>query len=168
MLVLVRGDPAVGNVVATVAIEAQALWCHPYARLLPLRLYNSIACCNILVSSQRMGWSGVFGYGRLVHEAFDACVLMLLQTCFKPVCSLADVHLSAGAWHFVDNVLLGEGVLDLIVRRVQRMGPDLNTALMLKSLYTHPPDPLTNTSYVDVEISEFSTHQPRRNLGPPS
>ena len=49
---------------------------------------------------------GVFSYGRLVHEAFDACVLMLLQTCSKPACSLADVHLSAGSWHFVDVCLL--------------------------------------------------------------
>ena len=43
---------------------------------------------------------GVFGYGGPVREAFDACVLMLHQMCFKPVCSFADVHLSAGAWHF--------------------------------------------------------------------
>ena len=59
---------------------------------------------------------GVFGYGRLVREAFDTCVLMLLQPCSKPACSLANVHLSAGARHFVDDVRLllpGEGVLDL-------------------------------------------------------
>ena len=58
---------------------------------------------------------GVFGYGRLVREAFDECVLMLLHTCSKLVCSLADVHLSAGARHFIDDVCLllrGEGVLD--------------------------------------------------------
>ena len=78
---------------------------------------------------------GMFGYGRLVREAFDACVLMLLQTCFKSACSLADVYLSAGAGHFVDDVFLllpGEGSLTL-VRRERREGPDLNTTLMLKS-----------------------------------
>ena len=47
---------------------------------------------------------GVFGYGRLVREAFDARVLVLLQTYSKPACSLADVHLSAGTRHFVDDV----------------------------------------------------------------
>ena len=79
---------------------------------------------------------GVFSYGRFVREAFDASVLMLLQTCFEPTPSLADVHLSAGARYFVDNVRLllhREGVL---VRREQRVGPDLNTAPMLKSLHT--------------------------------
>ena len=54
---------------------------------------------------------GVFCYGRLVCEAFDACVLTLLQMYFKPACSLADVHLSTGAWHFVDDVC--SWVLDL-------------------------------------------------------
>ena len=51
---------------------------------------------------------GVFGYGRLVHEVFDACILILLQMCSKLTCSLADVHvhLSAGVWHFVDDVCL--------------------------------------------------------------
>ena len=53
---------------------------------------------------------------RLVREAFDTSVLMLLQMCFESTCSLADVHLSAGAWYFVDNICLllrREGVLDL-------------------------------------------------------
>ena len=49
---------------------------------------------------------GVFGYGRLVLEAFDARVLMLLRMCFKPMYSLANIHLSTGAWHFVDDVCL--------------------------------------------------------------
>ena len=31
-----------------------------------------------------------------------------------------------------------------LVKREQGVGPDLNTALMLK----HPPDPLTNTGYI--------------------
>ena len=82
---------------------------------------------------------GVFSYGRLVREAFDTSVLMLLQTCFESSCSLADVHLSADAWYFVDNncmLLHREGVLDLIVRRERRVGPYLNTILMLKSLHT--------------------------------
>ena len=42
---------------------------------------------------------GVFGYGGFVREAFDASVLMLLQTCFEPTPSLADVHFSIGAWY---------------------------------------------------------------------
>ena len=50
---------------------------------------------------------GVFSYGRLVHEAaFDACILMLLHTCLESTYSLTDIHLSAGAWHFVDDVCL--------------------------------------------------------------
>ena len=35
---------------------------------------------------------GMFSYGRLVHEAFDEHVLMLLQMYFESTCSLADVH----------------------------------------------------------------------------
>ena len=31
---------------------------------------------------------GMFGYGRLVHEAFDACVLILLQMLVDDVCLL--------------------------------------------------------------------------------
>ena len=64
----------------------------------------------------------MFGYGRLDREAFDACVLMLLQTCFKLACSLTNVHLSTGAWHFVDDVcllLLGEWILDLSEERTE-------------------------------------------------
>ena len=54
----------------------------------------------------------MFGSARLVRETCNACVLMLLQTCCKLACSLAD----AGAWHFVDDVCLllhGDGVFDL-------------------------------------------------------
>ena len=58
-----------------------------------------LACCSILSPS-------MFGYSRLVCEAFDVCVLMFLQMCFESICSLADVHLSAGAWYFVDDVCL--------------------------------------------------------------
>ena len=39
---------------------------------------------------------------------------MLLQMWSKSICSLADVHLSTGAWHFVNNICLllhREGVL---------------------------------------------------------
>ena len=60
---------------------------------------------------------GMFCYGTLVCEAFDASVLMFLQTC-----SPADVHLSTGAWHFIDDVCLllpGEGVLDLSEERTE-------------------------------------------------
>ena len=49
----------------------------------------------------------VLSYGRLVREAFDASVLMLLQTCFELTCSLIDVHLSAGARYFVDVCSIG-------------------------------------------------------------
>ena len=67
---------------------------------------------------------GMFGCSRLVHmhEAFDARVLMLLQTCSKLACSLTDVHLSVDAWHFIDDVCLllpGEGVLDLSEKRTE-------------------------------------------------
>ena len=59
---------------------------------------------------------GVFSYGQLVHEDFDASVLMLLLTCFKSTCRFTVVHLSAGTLYFVDNVCLllhRERVLDL-------------------------------------------------------
>ena len=98
-----------------------------------------------------IGWDGpgMFGYGRLVHETFDACILMLLQTCSKSTCSLADVHLSAGAWRFVDDICLllhGEGVLDLSNKRMEG-GSGLEYHSNVEVL-SHPPDLLTNTSYV--------------------
>ena len=55
---------------------------------------------------------GVFS--RLACEAFDACVLMLLQMCSKLTYSVANVNLSTGAWHSVDDVCLllhSEGVM---------------------------------------------------------
>ena len=73
---------------------------------------------------------GVFSYGRFV---FDASVLMLLQTCFESTSSLANVHFSAGAQYFVDNVWLllhKEGVLDL--SEEGESGPEHR----LKSLHT--------------------------------
>ena len=68
---------------------------------------------------------GMFSYSRLVHEAFDACVLMLFQMCFESTCS---VHLSAGAWHFVDICLLlhREGFLDLSEERTDRMHEEIS------------------------------------------
>ena len=81
---------------------------------------------------------GMFGYGRLVLEAFDACILM---TCFESTCysSLADVHLSTGAWHFVDDACFSMGTGSLtLVKRERRVDPDLNTALMFKSLHPSP------------------------------
>ena len=42
-------------------------------------------------------FSYMYMYGRLVREASDARILMLLQTCFESMCSLADAHLFAGA-----------------------------------------------------------------------
>ena len=92
---------------------------------------------------------GVLSYGRLVREAFDASVLMLLQTCFESTCRLADVYLSAGAWNFVDDVgllLHREGVLDLSEERTES-----ESGLEYRSdveVLTHPPDPLTHASYV--------------------
>ena len=35
---------------------------------------------------------GMFVYGRLVHEAFDAHILMFLQTCFEWTCSFTNVY----------------------------------------------------------------------------
>ena len=67
---------------------------------------------------------------KFVHEAFDARVLMLLQTCIKWMCSLANVHLSTGAWHFIDNVCLllhREEVFDLNEERMEdRPGLDIS------------------------------------------
>ena len=92
---------------------------------------------------------GVFSYGRFVREAFDASVLMLLQTCFEPTPSLADVHLSAGARYFVDNVRLllhREGVLDLSEERTEGgSGPEHRFDV---EVLTHSPDPLTHASHV--------------------
>ena len=53
--------------------------------------------------------SGMLGYGRVVHEAYAAYILMLLQKCFESMCSVADVHVHLS----VDNVclLLREGVI---------------------------------------------------------
>ena len=43
----------------------------------------------------------VFSYG-----FSDTSVLMLLHMCLESACSLVDVHLSAGARYFVDNICL--------------------------------------------------------------
>ena len=92
---------------------------------------------------------GEFGYGRLVHEAFDAHVLMLLQTCSKLACSLADVHLSTGTRHFVHDVCLllpGEEVLDLSEERMEG-GSGLEHHSDVE-VPTHPPYLLINASNV--------------------
>ena len=60
----------------------------------------------------------------------------------------------------------GEGVLDLSEERVEVGGLDLNTTLMLKSLYasqqyTTPPeipDQFTNASYVTMSNCYLSIH----------
>ena len=91
----------------------------------------------------------MFSYGRLVREAFDTSVLMLLQMCFESTPSLADVYLSAGARYFVDNVHLllhREGVLDLSEERTEG-GSGLEHRSDVEVL-THPPDPLTHASHV--------------------
>ena len=85
---------------------------------------------------------GVFSYGRFVLEAFDASVL---QTCFESMSSLADVHLSAGALYFIDNVCLllhMEGVLDFSEERTEGgSGPEHRSDI---EVFTHTPDPLTH------------------------
>ena len=107
---------------------------------------------------------GMFVYGRLVSEAFDAPVLMLIQTCLESTCFLANEHFTTGAWHFIDSVRLllnREGSLTF-VRREWRVGPDLNAALML----TYPPDPLTNASYVREVDSRWPPLLPFRAVLP--
>ena len=78
---------------------------------------------------------GVFSYGRLVHEAFDTNVLMLLQMLFRSTCSLADVHLSAGARYSIDHICL------LLHREGERMeggsGPEHCSDV---EVLTHHPD----------------------------
>ena len=109
-----------------------------------------LARCSTLVSSQWIGWSSIqacSAMADLFREAFDASVLMLLQTCFKSTCSLTNTHISAGAWYFIDNICLlllkeGGGGLTL-VRREQRVGPYLNTTVMLKSLLIRSLIPAT-------------------------
>ena len=61
---------------------------------------------SVILADGKVLHPSMFGYGRLVHEALDACVLMLHHMCFELMCSLADVNLSAGAWHFVDDIYL--------------------------------------------------------------
>ena len=62
--------------------------------------------------------------------------------------SLADVHLSAGARYFIDNVclVLYRQCLTLASSK-QRVGPDLNQHSDVE-IPTHTPDSLTNASYI--------------------
>ena len=90
----------------------------------------------------------MFSYGGLVSKAFDTTVLVLLEMCFKLTCSLANVHLSTGAWYFVDVCLLlhREGVLDPSEEGMEGgSGPEHSSDI---EVLTHPPDPFTNASYV--------------------
>ena len=97
---------------------------------------NFMVYYSILQSPQNMGWSSIQVCSCMVdlfREAFDARAF----TCFELMCSLANVHFSqvhgislttfasfsvGGIFHFAS----GE----------RRVGPDLYTALMLKSLHT--------------------------------
>ena len=100
---------------------------------------------------------GMFADDRLICEASDACILVLFHMCFGSTCSLADVHLSAGAWHFVDNVCLllhREGVFDLSEERTEG-GSGLEHRSDVEVL-THPPVLLTVTSYVGEVDSGWS------------
>ena len=111
---------------------------------------------------------GMFGYGRLVREAIDACIVTFLQTCFKATCSLADVHLSTGAWHFVDICLLlpEEGVIDPSEERTED-GSRLEHRSDVE-VSTHPPDLLTNASYVrEVRWTVVASSPPFSHLAPP-
>ena len=86
---LVCSDPAVRYVVAAVAIEVRALWCHLYAdRFLHSMVW--LACCSILVSSQQRRWSSVHVYLAMV----DLSVKPLMQA---SLCSFRHVS----SWHFV-------------------------------------------------------------------
>ena len=112
-------DPAVRYVVATTLHSSASMLQH----------------LHVIPADGMVLRPGMFSYGRLVHEAFNTSILMLLQMCFELVHRLADVHLSAGARYFICLLLYKEESLTL-VRREQSVGPDLNTALMLKSLHT--------------------------------
>ena len=82
---------------------------------------------------------------------------MLLQKCSKLACSLANVYLSAGAWHFIDDVCLllpEEGVLDLSEERTEG-GSGLEHRSDVE-VPTHPPDLLTNASYIR-EVDSLSS-----------
>ena len=106
--------------------------------------YPSVTPVNGVVLSPDM-----FGYSRLVIEVFDACVLMLFHTCFESTCSLADVHLSACAWYFIDDVCLllhREGVFDFSEERTEG-GSGLEHRSDVEVL-THLLDLLTNASYI--------------------
>ena len=46
---------------------------------------------NVIPADRMVLCPGMFGYARLVRETFDVRVLVLLQTCSKPACSLAEV-----------------------------------------------------------------------------
>ena len=99
----------------------------------------------------------VFSYGRLVREAFDTNVLMLLLTCFDSTCGLTDVHLPTGARYFVDVCLLlhKEGVLDLSEERMEGGSKlehcsDVEILTHTSEILTHTSDPHTQTIYVRV------------------
>ena len=95
----------------------------------------------------------MFSYGRFVHEAFDASVLMLLQTCFKSTSGLADVHFSAGAQYFVDNVclLLHNATLNAI-----HMLPALHLSIDIRTyVHIHVHDDSNRQIMVESCSSKF-------------
>ena len=107
-----------------------------------------VACCSILVSPQLIGWSSV--QACLAMADLSMKPLMHASLCsFRRVSSLADVHLSAGARHFVDDVCLllhMEGVFDFNEERTEG-GSGLEHRSDVEVL-THSLDLLTNASYV--------------------
>ena len=99
----------------------RALWCSSYSDCF---LHDSLhGSSSIPVSSQRMGWSSV--------QAFSAMADLLMKPLMhESLCSIRSVlsrrvvspmYLSAGAWHFVDNICLllcREGAFDLNEERI--------------------------------------------------
>ena len=89
---------------------------------------------------------------------------MLLQACFKLMCSLADIQFSTGAWHFIDDVCLllnREGVFDLSEERMD--GGSGNEHCSDIQVLTHPADPLINASYIREEDSGHVNRGPAKS-----
>ena len=137
------------------SIQACSVWADFSVKPLMRASLRSFRCvstrCVVLLmyTFLQMHGPGMFGMGRLFCEAFDACILMLFQMCFKSTCSLANVHLSADAWHFVDDVCLllhRERIFDFSEERTEG-GSRLEHRSDVEVL-AYPPDQLSSTSYV--------------------
>lgn len=58
----------------------------------------------------------IFGYGRLIGEVLCACIVMLFQQGLSACASSSDVHLTTGAWYFVDCFSIDRGSLTVVRR----------------------------------------------------